>query len=77
MTHKIVCPVQQSEGFSFDFCRACKSFNLSRGVHLTVRCRKNRSPKHKRNFEGAFLSDYLGIPDKVVVEATEESEKYC
>ena len=75
MIYRIVCPIQQTETFSLDVCRSCKSFDLTKGKHLTARCRKNRSPVHKRDFEGAFFSNYLGLPDKVQVEGTEEPKK--
>lgn len=72
MEYRIACPVQDSAAFSIEKCFSCRYFNLSKSEHISVSCRKNRSTKHKRDFEGAYLSNYLGIPDTVVVEETEE-----
>lgn len=72
MVYKIVCPVQQAEQFDIEACCSCRYFEIHIGKHTTARCKKNRSPKHKRDFEGAVLSARLGIPDEVLVEGTEE-----
>ena len=72
MIYRIACPVQDPDAFSIENCLSCRHFNLSKGEHINVSCRKNRSPKHKRDFGGAYFSNYLGIPDTVVVEEKEE-----
>lgn len=72
MIYRIACPVQDPDTFSIENCFGCRYFNLSKSEHISVSCRKNRTPKHKRDFEGAYLSNYIGIPDTVVVEETEE-----
>lgn len=75
MIYTIVCPVQTTEDFKIDRCFECRSFEQHLGKAHTVHCKKNRSRIHKRDFEGAFWSNRLGIPDKVVVEATEEPKQ--
>ena len=72
MVYRIACPVQDPDAFSIDNCLSCRYFNLHKSEHISVSCRKNRTPKHKRDFEGTYLSNYIGIPDTVVVEETEE-----
>lgn len=72
MIYRIACPVQDPATFSIENCFSCRHFNLHKSEHISVSCRKNRSPKHKRDFGGAYFSNYLGIPDTVVVEETEE-----
>ena len=74
MTYRIACPVQDPASFKVENCLSCRHFNMSKGEHISVSCRKNRTPKHKRDFEGAYLSNYLGINDTVVVEETEEQK---
>ena len=75
MILRIVCPVQSPENFNVEGCAECKYFDLFVGKSVRAHCKKNRSPKHKRDFETAILTARLGIPDTVVVEATEETEK--
>lgn len=75
MIYKIVCPVQDPATFDINQCFRCKYFEMSIGKQTTHHCRKNRSPQHKRDFEGAILSNLLNIPDQVVVEGTEETNK--
>lgn len=75
MEYKIVCPVQDPNEFDVAECLKCRYFNLSKGAHLSVSCRKNKLPRHKRDFEGSYLSYYLGIPDTVSVESSEEPKK--
>lgn len=72
MICRIACPVQDPAAFSIENCTSCRHFDLHRGAHISVRCRKNRTPNHKRHFEMAYLSNYIGDPDTVVVEETEE-----
>lgn len=72
MTCRIACPVQDPATFSIENCLSCRYFNLSKGEHISVRCRKNRTPNHKRHFEMAYLSNCIGRPDTVVVEEREE-----
>ncbi len=72
MICRIACPVQDPDAFSIENCIHCRYFTLSRGVHINVRCRKNRKPRHKLEFEGAYFSYCLGDPDTVVIEETEE-----
>ena len=74
MVYRIACPIQQSDTFSIGECFNCRHFNLSKGKHITVSCRKNRTAKHKRDFEGAYFSDRLRIPDTVEVEEKEETQ---
>lgn len=75
MVYHIVCPIQDPKTFDIARCLECKYFNMSRGKHINISCRKNRLPIHKRDFEGAYLSHYLGLPDTVSVEGTEEPKK--
>lgn len=75
MVYKIVCPVQQPDQFDIGACYNCRYYDMHVGKHTTVRCKKNRSPQHKRDFEGAVWSARLGIPDTVLVEGTEEPKK--
>lgn len=75
MIYRIACPVQDPAAFNIENCFSCRSFNMNKTERISVSCRKNRTPKHKRDFEGAYLSNYLGIPDTVVVEETEETKK--
>lgn len=72
MIYRIVCPVQDPDAFKIENCLTCRYFTMSKGVHINVGCRKNRKPKHRRDFEGAYLSNYLRLPDIVVIEGTEE-----
>ena len=73
MIYQIVCPEQQPDQFDIEACFNCRYFDMHLGKHTSVKCRKNRSPQHKRDFEGAVLSAWLGIPDEVFVEGHEES----
>lgn len=75
MIYRIACPVQESDAFSIKECLKCRFFQLTKSDHISVSCRKNRTPKHKRDFEGAYFSNYLGIPDTVEVEEKEEIKK--
>lgn len=75
MIYRIVCPVQPAEKFDIGSCAGCKYYEVTIGKSTTYRCRKNRSPLHKRDFEGAVLSARLGLPDAVMVEGTEEPKK--
>lgn len=75
MICRIVCPVQDPGSFDINACTSCRYFNLNRGKTMSVSCRKNRSPHYKKQFEMAYLSNYIGIPDQVVVEAAEEPKK--
>ena len=72
MIYRIACPVQDPDAFSIEKCFGCRFFNLSKSEHISVSCRKNRTPKHKRDFGGAYFSNCLGIPDTGVVEEKEE-----
>lgn len=53
----------------------CEALDCDLDEILSVSCRKNKLPLHKRDFEGAYLSHYLGLPDTVSVEGTEEPKK--
>ena len=75
MICRIVCPVQDPASFDINACTACRYFDLNRGKTMSVSCRKNRSPHYKNQFEMAYFSNYIGIPDQVVVEAAEEPKK--
>lgn len=75
MIYRIVCPIQDPAAFDVEKCLQCRYFDLSRGKHISAHCRKNKLPAHKRDFEGAYLSYYLGIPDTVSVVGTEEQPK--
>ena len=75
MIYRIACPVQDPATFNIENCFRCRYFNMTKSERTSVSCRKNRTPKHKRDFEGAYFSNYLGIPDTVLVEETEETKK--
>lgn len=69
----VVCPYQETEGFSFSICFKCKKFTLNiGGKSLSVHCRCQKTPQHKRGFESAFLLNRIGYPFHVVVDATKE-----
>lgn len=67
MIDRFHCPIQQTEGFTFDTCYGCKWLNIHRGEHMTVRCRKNKSTQDARAFESAFLLNHLGMPYQVEI----------
>ena len=75
MIQRIVCPVQQSDAFNVEACTACRYFEMSIGKQTNVRCKKNRSPQHRRAVEMAVLTNKIGHPDPVIVEATEEPKQ--
>lgn len=76
MKYHIVCPVQQTEDFNFGRCMVCRSFrqDMSSPTRL-VSCRKNRTPEHKKDFEGAYWSALVGKKGRVVIDAAEEHKK--
>lgn len=75
MIQHIVCPSQTTEDFTVEKCVGCRYFEASIGKSTTVKCRKNRSPQHRRSFEMVVLTNKIGRPDQVIVEATEEPKK--
>lgn len=70
----IICPHQSTEGFSFEQCYQCGSFDLHMGTKQgrSPHCRKQKSADHKRSFESAFLLYLLRMPYKVVVDGQSE-----
>lgn len=72
MVYKFVCPEQEPKNFDLSKCWKCRFYEMSIGKTTNRHCRKQKKPCHKRDFEGAHLSRYLGIPD--TVEIVEESE---
>lgn len=76
MKYHIVCPIQTPGDFDFGRCMACQSFrqDMSNPTRL-VSCRKNRTPEHKKDFEGAYWSHLVGIKGRVVIDAAEEHRK--
>lgn len=73
MIQRIVCPVQEPETFDIAACFRCKYYEITIGGKTeTPKCRKNRSHQHRTAFEMAILTNKLGFPDEVIVEATEE-----
>ena len=76
ITDKLVCPVQDTETFSIRKCFHCRHFQQSfGGTKMSVSCRAQKTRDHKAAFQGAFFSDYIGRPDKVVVEAASDTKK--
>ena len=76
MKYHIVCPIQPPDDFDFGRCMTCQSFrqDMSHPTRL-VSCRKNRTPEHKKDFEGAYWSALVGIKGRVVIDAAEEHKK--
>ena len=69
----IVCPYQITEGFTFSTCFACRKFDFHIGAkNPAAHCRCQKTPEHKRGYEGAFLLNRLGYPFHVVVDAKKE-----
>ena len=69
----IVCPYQVTESFSFSTCFECRKFDLTiGGKTIAMHCRCQKTLKHKRGYEGAFLLNRLGYPFRVVVDAKKE-----
>lgn len=75
MIQRIVCPVQQPDTFDIEACDTCRYFEASKGEHINVHCKKNRSPQHRRAFETAVLANKIGRPETVIVEGTEEQKQ--
>ena len=73
VTDRFICPFQTTEDFTFDVCFGCKYFEVNKGKHTTIRCRKNKGTAEKRSFESAFLLNRLGWPWRV--EIIEEVKK--
>ena len=72
MVYRIVCPKQQPEAFELDACYHCPRFQLTINKGRTYSCRENRQPAHKRDYEGAWASRQIGLPDTVEIEAARE-----
>ena len=76
MTQRIVCPVQSPDTFDIDACGSCKYYEITIGGKTeTPKCRKNKSRQHRLAFEMAILTNKLGFPDDVIVEAIEEPKQ--
>ena len=76
MIQRIVCPVQQPDAFDIEACFRCRFYEISiGGKSETPKCRKNKSRQHRQAFEMAVLTNKLGFPDDVIVEATEEPKQ--
>lgn len=72
------CPIQAPEVFTFDTCRSCKFFELTKtpAGPVTIRCRKNSRKKDRpaaTAFESAFLLHRLGM--EYHIEIIEEVTK--
>lgn len=61
------CPIQETEGFSFDVCRSCRYLTITRGDKFSVKCKKNNKGSTKGAFECAFLIDYIGKKAEVKI----------
>lgn len=68
ITDRFRCPIQTTAAFSFETYRHCKYFQLDKGQHMTVRCRKNRDKADRQAFESAYLLDWLGMEWRVEIE---------
>lgn len=67
MIDRFHCPVQRTEDFTFNACIGCKWLEISKGQHMTVRCRRNKNTQDARAFESAFLLNRLGLPWQVEI----------
>lgn len=72
MVYRIVCPQQQPEAFDLGACYRCHRFQVTIGKGRKYSCRENRQPAHKRDYEGAWASRRIGLPDTVEIEAERE-----
>lgn len=63
----IRCPYQVTEGFSLDRCWECKKYEATVGRTTSFRCRAQKTPSEKRDFEAAVLAYKLGLSDTVEV----------
>lgn len=63
----IRCPYQVTEGFSLDRCWECKKYEATIRRTTSFRCRAQKTPSEKRDFEAAVLAYKLGLPDTVEV----------
>ena len=76
MKYHLSCPIQPSGDFDFGRCMVCRHFQQDMGSSTRlVSCRKNRTPEHKKDFEGAYWSHLVGIKGRVVIDATAEKRK--
>lgn len=73
ITDSFFCPIQTTEGFTFETCAGCQYIDVHIGEKTTIRCRKNKGTAEKRSFESAFLLNRLGYPWRV--EIIEEVKK--
>lgn len=73
MVYRIVCPKQNPNDFDLARCYNCTRFQVTIGKGRTYSCRENRQPDHKRNYDGAWASRRVGIPDTVLVESEKEA----
>lgn len=69
------CPIQQTEGFTFDTCISCKWFKATKGEHTTIKCRYNKTRQDSIAFESAFLLNRLQMPWKVEIIRQSEKEQ--
>lgn len=65
--NRIRCPYQKTDGFSFTCCFACKKYEATIGRTTSFRCRAQKSPSEKRDFEAAVIAHKLGLSDIVEV----------
>lgn len=65
--NRIRCPYQETNGFSFACCFACKKYDASIGRTISFHCRAQRTPAEKRAFEAAMIAHKLGLSDTVEV----------
>lgn len=74
MTDHIICPHQETEGFTFEQCRQCSAFQLTKGIDskISVSCRKQQTRSHKTGFQSAYLLHSLCMPYQVCVDGREE-----
>ena len=70
MIYRFTCTEQEPESFDIRGCYKRRHFEINKGKTTSYKCRKQKDSRHKRDFEGAILSQRLGIPDTVeIVEA--------
>ena len=66
MAERFYCPVQAQEDFSFDGCRRCKYFEMTKNIDgkMNASCRKNGKKKDESAYlglQGAFWMDWIGM----------------
>lgn len=71
MVYRFTCAEQEAGNFDIRACWKCRRFEINKGKTTSYKCRFQKKPRHKREFEGAILSDLLGIPDTVEIVEVE------